>query len=147
MILQQHIISHGVASAVQHLAINFPHFELLLKNSWRDLLQTYHKCSLWGPNQVLLLFKLIWNPIWPPWPLIGWHILKFFSRKAEGIYSKLATSVLYEVPTKCVTFRVDPKSNMVALASDWLTHFQLLLMNGCRDLLQTCHKYSLWYLN
>jgi len=31
---------------------------------------------------------------------------------------------------------VDPKSNMVALVSDWLTHFQLL-KNRSRDLLQT----------
>jgi len=29
------------------------------------------------------------------------HILNFFSRTAEGIYSKLATNVHYEVPTKC----------------------------------------------
>jgi len=79
-------------------------FELLLKNDWRDLLQTCHKCSLWGPDQVLLLFKRIQNPIWPPWPLIGWHILNFFSRTAQGIYSKLATKVPYEVPTKCCYF-------------------------------------------
>jgi len=29
------------------------------------------------------------------------HILNFFSRTAEGIYSKLTTNVPYEVPTKC----------------------------------------------
>jgi len=29
-----------------------------------------------------------------------------------------------------VTFQVDPKSNMTALAYDWLTHFELLLKNG-----------------
>jgi len=45
---------------------------------------------LWGPDQVLLLFKSIWNTIWPLWPLIGGHILNFFSRTVEGIYSKLA---------------------------------------------------------
>jgi len=67
------------------------HFELLLKNCWRDLLQTCHKCSLWGPDQVLLLFKSIRNPLRPPWPLIGWHILNFFTRTADEIYSKLAT--------------------------------------------------------
>jgi len=49
---------------------------------------------------VLLLFKRIKNPIWPPWPLIDRHILNFFSRTAEGIYSKLATNVPYQVPTK-----------------------------------------------
>jgi len=155
------------------------HFELLLKNCWRDLLQTCHKCSIWGPNWVLLLFKSIRNLKWPPWPLIGWNILNFFSRTAKGIYYKLATNVPYEVPTKCcyfssrseiqydrpglwladtywtssqerlkgftpslrqmflmssrpsvVTFQVDPKSIMAALASDWLTPFELLLKNG-----------------
>jgi len=32
------------------------------------------------------------------------HILNFFSRTAEGIYSKLATNVPYEVPIKCCYF-------------------------------------------
>jgi len=48
----------------------------------------------------------------------------------EGIYSQLATHVPYEVPTKCCYFSKDPKSNMAALASDWLTHFERLLKNG-----------------
>jgi len=114
----------------------------------------------------------------------------------EGIYSKLATNVPYEVPTKCcyfesqseiqygcpglwladtfwtssqewlqgytpnlphiflmrswpsvVTSQDDPKSSMAALASDWLIHFQCHQKNGWRDLPQTCHTYSLWYLN
>jgi len=33
---------------------------------------------------------------------------------------------------------------MAVLDSNWLTHFELLLKNGWRDLLQTCHKCSLW---
>jgi len=39
-----------------------------------------------------------------PWPLFGRRILNFFSRTAEGIYSKLATNIAYEVPTKCCYF-------------------------------------------
>jgi len=82
------------------------HFELLLKNDCRDLhvLQICHKCSLWGPDQVLLLFKLIQNPIWPHWPLIVWHILNFFSRTAAWIYSKFTTNIPYEVLTKYCYF-------------------------------------------
>jgi len=118
-------------------------FELRLKNYWRDLLQTCHKCSLWAPDQVLFLFMSIRNLVWPPWPLIGWHILNFFST-AEGIYSKLATAVPDEVLTKWCYFLGRSKSNLAALASDWLTHFQLLLKNGWRDLLQSCHKCSWW---
>jgi len=131
---------------------------------------------------VLVHFKPNRNPIWPPWPLIGWHILNFFSRMVEGIYSNLVTNVPYEFPTKgcyfwsrleiqygrrglwlantfltssperlkgstlnlphmilmsswqsVVTFEADLKSNMAALSSDWLTHFQLLKENGCRS--------------
>jgi len=63
------------------------HVEFLLKNGWRNLLQTCHKCSLW--------------PLWLPWPLIGRHIFNFWRRMAAGIYSKLATNVLYDILTKC----------------------------------------------
>jgi len=156
------------------------------------LLQACHKCSLWGPDQVLSLLKRIRNPIWSRWPLIGWHILNFFSRKSEGIYSKLATNVSYEVLTKCyyflsrseiqydrpdlwladtfwtssqeqhqwsspnlpqmflmrswpsvVTFYAVPKCNMATLSSNLLTHFQHLLKNDWRNLLQTCHNCCL----
>jgi len=48
-------------------------FGLLFISSPEHIFQTCHKCSLWGPDQVLLLFKLIRNPIWPPWLLICWH--------------------------------------------------------------------------
>jgi len=34
-----------------------------------------------------------------------------------------------------VTYKLDTKSNMAVLASDWLTYFPLLLNDGCRDLL------------
>jgi len=33
---------------------------------------------------------------------------------------------------------VDPISKMATMASDWHIYFQLLLKNGCSDLLQTC---------
>jgi len=58
------------------------------------------------------------------------HILNFFSRTAQGIYSKLATNVLYEVLTKCYYFLSRSKIQYGRLASDWLTHFELLLKNG-----------------
>jgi len=54
------------------------------------------------------------------------HIFNFFWRSAEGIYSKLATNVPYGARPSIVTFYVDMKSSMAVLASDWLTHFQLL---------------------
>jgi len=35
------------------------------------------------------------------WPLIVGVILNLFSRMAEGIYSKLATNVPYDILTNC----------------------------------------------
>ena len=66
---------------------------------------------------------------WPPWPLIGWDIFDFSSETAERNSTKLDRkqdlNVLYQV---CV-FQADQKNKIVALASDWLRHFQLLLWN------------------
>jgi len=62
--------------------------------------------------------------------------------KTAGMYSKPGTNVPYGVPTKCCYFYVDSKSKMAALVSDWLIHFQFLLKNSCRDLLQTWCKCS-----
>jgi len=52
--------------------------------------------------------------------------------------------VSYGVLISCCYFHVDVKSKMATLASDWLTHFELLLKNCCRDLLQIWHKCSRW---
>jgi len=71
-----------------------------LKGSTPNLPQMFLMMS-W-PSVVI--FKQIWNPIWPPWSVIGWHIFNFFSRTAEGIYSNLVTNVPNEVLTKCFTF-------------------------------------------
>jgi len=47
--------TYAMASIVR--PSNFPFKRLLLKNGCRDLLQTWHKCTLWGPDQVLLLLS------------------------------------------------------------------------------------------
>ena len=74
-----------------------------------------------------VFFRLIGKTRWPPWPLIGWDIFVFYSETAERNSTKLDRkqdlNVLYQV---CV-FRADRKNKMVALASDWLRHFWLLL--------------------
>ena len=41
---------------VRPSVVNFLHFDLLLKNRWVDLNQTWQRCSLWGADQVLLLW-------------------------------------------------------------------------------------------
>jgi len=56
---------------------------------------------------------------------------------AVVIYCKLGTNNPDGVLTKCCYFLCGSKSNMAALGSDWLTHFGLLLNDGCKDLLQS----------
>ena len=76
-----------------------------------------------------VFFGLIGKTRWPPWPLIGWYIFDFFSETDERNSTKLGRkqddNVFYQV---CV-FRPDRKYKMAALASDWLSHFRLLLCN------------------
>ena len=74
---------------------------------------------------------------WPPWPLIGWDIFHFSSEAAEQNSTKLDRkqdlNVLYRV---CI-FWADRKNKMVALASDWMRHFRLLLWNGWTEFNKT----------
>ena len=76
-----------------------------------------------------MFFGPIGKTRWPPWPLIGWDIFDFSSETAERSSTKLDRKQdlndLYQV---CV-FWADRKNKMVALASDWLRHFRLLLWN------------------
>ena len=76
-----------------------------------------------------VFFGPIGKTRWPPWPLISWDILDFFSETSERNSTKLDRkqdlNVLYQV---CV-FRADRKNKMAALVSDWLRHFRLLLWN------------------
>ena len=80
---------------------------------------------------------------WLPWPILQkggtlysgaryvalWDIFDFFSKTIERKWTKLDRkqdiNVLYQV---CV-FWADRKNKMAALASDWLSHFRLILWN------------------
>ena len=84
-----------------------------------------------------VFFEPIGKTRWPPWPLIGWGISDFSSETAERnstkLYRKQDLNVLYQV---CV-FRADQKNKMAALASDWLSHFRLLLWNRWTEFNET----------
>jgi len=54
----------------------------------------------------------------------------FFSRTAEGIYSKLATNVPYEVSTKCCYFLSQSKIQYGCPGLQLADTFQLLLKNS-----------------
>ena len=70
-------------------------------------------------------------------PSLTFHIFNFSSETAEQNSTKLDRkqdlNVLYQV---CV-FRADRKNKMVALAADWLRHFQLLLWNRWTEFIET----------
>jgi len=118
------------------------HFQILLKNSCRskDLPKTWHRCSLWCSDQVLLLYKWIRNPIWLPWSMICWQVFNFFSRTTAGIYSKLSTDVPYGVPTKCCYFlsgcKVEYSWHGLWLADTFLTSSQEQLQGSTSNLAQ-----------
>ena len=82
-------------------------------------------------------FRLIGKTRWPPWPLIGWHIFDFSSETAERNATKhdrkQDLNFLYQI---CI-FWADRKNKMAALASDWLTHFRLLLWNRWTEFNET----------
>ena len=86
---------------------------------------------------MFVFFGPIEKTRWPPWSLIGWDIFDFSSETAERNSTKLDRkqdlNVLYHV---CI-FRADRKNKMVALASDWLRHFRLLLWNRWMEFNQT----------
>ena len=74
---------------------------------------------------------------WPPSPLIGWDIFDFSSETTERNSTKLDRkqdlNFLYQI---CV-FGEDRKNKMAALASDWLTHFRLILWNRWTEFNET----------
>ena len=89
------------------------------------------------PSTKFVFLGPIGKTRWPPWPLIGWDIFDFSSETAERNSTKLDRkqdlNALYQV---CV-FGADQKNKMVALASDWLRHFRLLLWNRWMEFNET----------
>ena len=104
------------------------HFRLLLWNCWTELNETWQEARSQHPSK-FVFFRPIRKTRWPPWPLIGWDIFDFFSETVERNSTKLDRkqdlNVLYQV---CV-FWADRKNKAASLASDSLSHFQLLLWN------------------
>ena len=90
-----------------------------------------------SPSIKFVFFGPIGKTRWPPWPLIGWDIFYFSSETAERNSMKLDRkqdlNALYQV---CV-FRANRKNKMAALASDWLRHIRLLLLNRWTEFNET----------
>ena len=89
------------------------------------------------PSTNFVFFGSIGKTRWPPWPLIGWDIFDFSSETAERNSTKLDRKQDLNTLYKVCVFRADQKNKMAALASDWLRHFQLLLLNGWMEFNET----------
>ena len=129
------------------------HFQLLW-NCWKEFNETWQKARSQRPLPSLYFSGGSVNKKWPPWPipqknlktwhvwitLIHWHWFYMYNNYvicANGIFYFFETdeqnslkldrkpdlNVLYQV---CI-FRVDWKTKMVVLFSDWPIHFWLLL--------------------
>ena len=67
----EHIfLAHQIALS----SINFPHFDLLLKNNYAKLVQTWMWHFWNGPLFEFVSDDLVLHPRWLPWLLIGWKI-------------------------------------------------------------------------
>ena len=105
------------------------HFRLLLWNYWKEFNETWQEAGPQSPLPSLCFIGSIGKTRWRPWLLIGRDIFDFFSETAEWKSRKLDRKhdlyFLYQVGV----FRADRKNKMAALASDWLSHFRILLWN------------------
>ena len=113
------------------------HFRLLLWKQWTEFNETWQEARYQRPLPSLCFSGRPKEKRWPPWPLIGWDIFDFSSKTNERNSTKLDRkqdlNALYQV---CV-FWADRKNKMAALASDWLRHFRLLLLNRWTELNET----------
>ena len=123
------------------------HFRLLLRNHWTEFNETWQEARSQGPLPSLCFSgrsKKNKQTRWPPCPLIGWDIFDFSSETAERnstkLDRKLDLNVLYQIRVCFFCFFfffADLKNKMVALASDWLRHFWLLLWNRLTEFNET----------
>ena len=70
-------------------------------------------------------------------PSLTFHIFDFFSETAERNSTKLDRKQDLNVFFQVCVFRANRKNKMATLASDWLTHFRLLLWNRWKEFNQT----------
>ena len=145
-------------SKISKFSTKFVFFGLIRKTRWLpwpligwDIFDFSSKTAEWNSMKLdrkqdlnvlykVCVFRPIGNTRWQPWPLIGWDIFDFSSETAERNSTKLNRkqdlNVLYQV---CF-FRADRKNKMVALASDWLRHFRLLLWNRWTEFKETLQE-------
>ena len=85
----------------------------------------------------LMFFRPIGKTRWPPWPMIGWDIFDFSSETAEWNSMKLDRKQVLKALYQVCIFWADRINKMVALGSDYLRHFRLLLWNRWTEFNET----------
>ena len=124
------------------------HFRLHLCKCWTDFDETLLEASThWQhPLPRLCFLGRSCQQIWLSWPLIGWNIFNIssgtFGRILTKLYRKQVLNILYRL----TVFRANPSTNMAALVSDLLKHFQLLLCKRWADFYETLQESNIQYL-
>ena len=82
---------------------------------WRSAVTYYLQIKIWdghiGRGNLDFFFRttpwqvtrIVRNPRWLPWPLIGYNMINLFSRTTEWLITRLARNVLIEVLKKYCT--------------------------------------------
>ena len=117
------------------------HFRLLLWNRWTELNETWQEARSQCPLPSLCFSgRSKKKTRWPPLSLIGWDIFDFSSENAERNSMKLGRKQYLNVLYQVSVFQADQKNKMIALASYWLRHFRLLLLNRWTEFNETCQE-------
>ena len=119
--------------------ISWDIFNFSSKTAQRNSMKLDRKQDLKVFYQICV-FRPIWETRWPHWPLIGCTIFDFFSKTAEWNSVKLDRKQNLNVPYQVCVFRADQKNKMVALASDFLRYFRLLLWNRWTEFNETLQE-------
>ena len=57
--------------------------KICLNNQWIEFNETWQETRFYSSFTEFVFFRPIGKTRWPPWPLIGWDILDFFSETVE----------------------------------------------------------------
>ena len=105
------------------------HFRLLLWNRWTEFKETWQEAGSQCPLPSLCFLGRSEKQDGRP---CLWLAETFFTspqKPLNGIQWNLTGSKISKSSTKFVFFKADRKNKMAGLASDWLIHFRLLLLN------------------
>ena len=122
--------------------VNFSHFRLFLWNRWTEFNETCQEARSQRPLPSLCFSGRSEKQDGRPGLWLAETFLTSPLKPLNGIQQHLSGSKISTSSTKFGVFRVDRKKKMAALASDWLRHFRLLLLNRWTELNETWQEAS-----